>query len=195
MIQRGTLLSRAAALGLLLLAAVLIWMALIEPLLTAVTGSSSEEQEKSLQLLARYESAISQKAALDAQLKALGDAADDHTGLVLGPTSAVAAASLQGELRTLIESVSGEIRSAQILPAEKIDDFEKIAIQYELSLPQSSLQRLLQSLETHRTVLIVDAVRVRVPETLRSIDAGGPDARISGQWVIAGFRRADTNAR
>lgn len=195
MTQGRAMLNRAAAMALLAVAGLAIWLLLAQPLLSALTGHSGEEQEKSLQLLARYDAVIAQKAALEAHLKSLGSAADDQTGLVVGQTAAVAAASLQGELRTLIEAAGGEIRSVQVLPVEKIEDFEKIAVQYELNLPPGSLQRLLQALESHRTVLTLDALRVRVSETLRTTDDSSLEARIAGQWVIAGFRRTDANAR
>lgn len=187
--------SRISALGILSFVLVVIWFGLAEPLISAFVGSVNEEREKSLNLLARYEAVIAQKGSLDTQLKILGTTSEDQSGLIAGNTPAVAAAALQGELKALIETFGGEIRSAQIMPPEKIEDFEKIAIQYELSLPPASLQRLLHGLETHRTVLVLDSLRLRVPESMRATDASGAETRITGQWTIAGFRRVEPNAR
>lgn len=187
--------SRVSALGILSIVLVVIWFGLAAPLLSAFVGSVDDEREKSLNLLARYDAVIAQKGSLDTQLKVLGTTSEDQSGLIAGNTPAVAAAALQGELKALIETFGGEIRSAQIMPPEKVEDFEKIAIQYELSLPPASLQRLLHGLETHRTVLVLDSLRLRVPETMRATDASGVEARISSQWTIAGFRRVELNAR
>jgi hypothetical protein len=195
MMRRNSLLSRVCALALLVSALTVLWFGMVAPLWSALAGTTDSEREKSLNLLARYEEIIAQKGSLEIRLKTLGTAGDDQNGLIAGPTSAVAAASLQGELRSIIEGVGGEIRSAQILPAEKIEDFEKIAIQYELNIPSAALQRLLQGLETHRIVLVLDVLRLRVPETVRSADPAAAEAKINGQWTIAGFRRIESNAR
>jgi hypothetical protein len=193
MIPHGSLVSRGAALGLLTLVLALVWLAIAEPLVGTLTGTATDEREKAITLLARYEAVIAERPALQERLKTLQTTSDNSTGLAAGPTPAVAAASLQGELKNLIEAVGGEIRSVQILPVEKVEEFEKLSLQYELNVPQQSMQRLLSALKAHRTILIIESLRLRVPESVRVSDAA--DTKISGQWIIASFRRASSDAR
>lgn len=192
MMRQNKFTGRVAALAILATVIGAGWLLVGQPLIGALTGGN-DQRAQAMQLLARYDALIAQSEMIGRQRQELGATATQQTGLISGPTAAVAAATLQGELKALIEGLGGEIRSAQVLPPETVEGFERIAIQYELNLPISALQRLLQALEGHRTVLLVDSLRLRVPETIRTPQPNAQPPKINGQWVIAAFRQ-DANA-
>ncbi|HTO85829.1 MAG TPA: type II secretion system protein GspM [Methylomirabilota bacterium] len=157
-------LSRLAAL--LLLAAVIaaLDVFVVEPL-TAAYARTDQAIEEARELLARYDR--------------LGAARDD----LAGGTDALAAAQLQGRLKTLVESSGGTIGSMQTLPTVSEQDLKRVAIRLEMSAPLLPLLRVLQGLETGVPLLFVDNMDVQS----RLIQLGGTDDAQQEPVLAVGF--------
>ncbi len=181
---------RALALAILLLLLGIVWRGILAPLLDWA-GEEQDAAEQSLKLIAGFEHAAAARPALEDQLRALHAREASLTGFVGGASTALAAAQLQVEIRKIIESNGGEIKSVQNLPAAKKEDFEKIDIRYDIQAPMSALGAMLYQIETHNPALFVEAVGIGAPDTWRPDGHAAGEPKLLIHWSIHGYRRAE----
>lgn len=146
-----------------------------------------EDIAKANEDFATYRAQIAARPRLQAELAALDRQETQAAALLHGSSAAVAAASMQSLVKRLIESHSGQMRSAQMLSASASGGLEKIQVQYELSLPLGSLGPATFELESGRPFLFLDDVDVR-PETYAGGTTGAP-GNLHVQWTMHGYRR------
>lgn len=139
--------------------------------------------------LATYRGQIAARPQLQAELAAMDRQEAQAAALLDGSNTAVAAANMQSLVKRLIESHSGQLRSAQMLSATKHGGLEKIQVQYELSLPLGSFGPATFELETGRPFLFLDTVDVR-PESYTGGTTGAP-GNLHVQWLMHGYRRTE----
>jgi len=184
--SRHRLQSRTLALGILLVLIASVGLGIVLPLLNSVQGDD-EDLDRSLHLLAGYQRVATRRPALEQRLVVLQQEMTALPGLWPGATPALAAAGLQGEMKRLIESAGGQIRSAQEVPAAPEGGFERIGLRYELTLPMAALPGLLQALDAHTPYLFLDKVDLHAPE--------GPATAaplLSIRWEVSGYRTGKT---
>lgn len=174
--------------------ALLILAGLVALLLFAVAlpvGEVFAEQGDALEQdrldLAVYRAQIAARPRLEAELKTLRGQAAPTDALLGGDNEALAEASLQGLVKDLVERHGGQVRSAQALPASVSDGLQKIAVEYEVSLPAAALKSVTADLESRTPYLFLDAIEVR-PEIV-SGDATSAPANLHVQWTVHAYRR------
>ncbi len=148
-----------------------------------------EDAAQASEDLAAYRGQIAARPRLQAELAAMNRQESQAVALLQGANTAVAAANMQSLVKRLIESHSGQLRSAQMMSATKHAGLEKIQVQYELSLPLGSLGRATFELETGRPFLFLDTVDVR-PEMYADGSTGAP-GNLHVQWLMHGYRRTE----
>src|SRR5262245_52176230 len=114
-----------------------------------VAISQNDAIEQTVERLAAYEATISTQSEFEAQLKSVQQQSASLAGLVTGGSAALAAASIQNDVRTIASQVGGEVRKAQNLPTITANSFEKVEIAYEVSLPLNRLKDFLYQIESH----------------------------------------------
>ena len=180
---------RLLALGVLAAAVLLLWAAFLHPLSTLIDGGD-DDLARSLKLIAAYERSAAARPLLEARIQALHQREASLAGLLDGATTAVAAANLQGEVKKIIESHHGAIRSAQNLPAAAPgENFERIEIRDDLAAPMSDLGPLLHAIETHQPYLFVDTLVINAPDSAKP-EAAAADPKLVIGLGVAGYRRA-----
>ena len=181
--------SRGWAMAILIGIVLVLVMAVAVP----VAGSFAEQNdeiEQSKTLLADYRAEIAARPALEARLAALGRREATTGGLLRGDSTALAAADMQTLVTTLVHQHGGQVRSVQNFPAAPAGGLEKIAVQYELSLPLASLQNVVYRLETGQPFLFLDRVDIH-PEEAGTLDGAAPrDLHV--ELLIRGYRWAGT---
>lgn len=186
---RENLQSRILALAILAGAVAAVWLVVVMPV-TRLFAAQREEIAQSAQLLGAYQGEIANRAAIEARYAAI-DATQASLGvLVRGENAQLAAANMQGLVKTLVEREAGQMRSAQNLASSRKNGFEKVSVQYDMSLPLSRLKDAAYRLETGTPYLFLDDVDIRMPESWQSEGAANDPPPLEVQWTVSGYRWA-----
>lgn len=182
MMATGTMRSRAMALGLLLLALLLVWFGAAVPYLSAL--SRSEQQLTATMTQLRNYRRVGAQVTTDqareqARLAPL---------FLPGGTPAAAAAQLQQRTGALIADSGAILLSFELLPGPGAegDPLETITGRIRVTANTPSLRALLHALETERPLLVLDNIFVRGRSSQDTVPGGHLDV----QMDVSGYRQA-----
>jgi general secretion pathway protein M len=178
--------TRAAALCALAVGLALIALLVVTPVVAAFSAQDDEIQD-SLHQLGVYRAEIASKPALEAALKDLNRKGASVPGVVEGDSIALAQAALQSQIKSLVETSGGTLRSVQMLPVAQKGGFDVIAVQCDLSVPQARLKDLAYAVASHAPYLFVDEASISAPPA----DLDSPqlhDTALDIRWTIHGYR-------
>lgn len=152
------------AVGLLVAALLVLWSALITPL---VDGYASDRAtvERLERTVGRMHDERRTVAGLDAQLADLKQHRGDAEQLLPGSNESIVAAQLQARLRMLIDRAHGELRSAQIMPTTTVGHFRKVTVRGDVTLDLAGVQQVLYDLEAATPYLFVDSLDIKTRES------------------------------
>lgn len=174
---------RATALGLGLVALLLLWFGLASPLLDwhAARAEALGRQQLLLTRMEALAESLPEWRRTAEQTAARGPA---RATLLEGTTDALAAASLQGQMQQLANRAGVSVRSLEILPAEARGAYRRIAIRVSADGQWPALLALLRAIQEATPRMLVDGLALR-----------GPDMRVrtetpplSAGFVVIGFR-------
>jgi hypothetical protein len=180
--DRDALLRRCLAVG-LLLALLLVPAFLILSPLTASWQERGERIDSARHLLAAYRTQAAERPGLEARLKDLKQQDSAITGLLTGASDDLAEATLQADIRHMVEEVGGEIHSAQPVKSANEAGFERVEARFDLTVKQPALPGLLTRIETHQPLLFADRVQIETS------DLTGKNQTLSVKLSIYGYRR------
>ena len=102
----------------------------------------------------------------------------------------LAAAGIQQHAIALIEAEGAAIDSAEILPSEETEFFQKVSVRLTLSADVVKLQRIIHALESAEPWLFIDDldVRLRRPGEVRASRIAKDDLLL--RFVVFGFLEA-----
>lgn len=178
---------RLLALGILGLVLAAGWLVVVQPVIDAFLAQR-DDIEQSQRMLAAYEARIAMKPLVQARLDALKRNESSSTGLIGGASAELAAANIQSLVKTLIESASGQVRSAQNLPPVSGDGFERIQIQYDVSVPMTKLKDMAYRIETATPYLFLDGIDLRAPESWDTSGVQADPPNVDIRWTVSGYR-------
>src|SRR5579864_2416257 len=150
---------RFLAVGLLLIAAALLWKALVAPLLKANHDATSTI-ERLQPLLERSRAAVRNIGRLEAAVRQLEERRRSTGGFLQGNES-IAAAQLQSRLKRAVEAVGGGLSSMQVLPPREETRFRRVTVRGQATLDLAGLQKVVYDLEASVPFLFVDDIEVR----------------------------------
>jgi len=169
----GTLVAVIAVLGVL-------------PLLESWQGTT-DSIDRSSRLLAGYQHVIDQGQTTNARLDELRQQDGSSAGLIDGATSALAVASLQSDVKQVIESHGGKIQSMQPGTVSQSKGFERLEVKVDLSVAGDAFADLVTALDSHRPALLIDPIELHAPE-------GGPQPdRLTIRMTVSAYRRLATS--
>jgi general secretion pathway protein M len=172
-------------------ALVLAWIVVLGPLANILFGES-EDVQHSLALLGRYEALAEARPQVQAELQAMQQRNATMSGLVEGNSAALAAAQVQSDVKAIVERNGGAVLSSQNMPSSLSDNFEKIEIQYDLTVPPGGLKNVIYQIETHSPYLFLDSVNMRMPENWGLQDPGAAVPAMEVQFLVRGYRWVGT---
>jgi Type II secretion system (T2SS), protein M subtype b len=178
--------TRTAALGALAVALALIALLVVAPIAAAFSAQDDETND-ALHQLGVYRAEIASKPALEAELNDLNRKGASVPGVVEGDSVALAQAALQSQIKSVVESNGGSLRSTQNLPVTSQAGFEVIAMQCDLSVPQARLKDLAYAIGAHAPYLFIDEASITAPPA----DLDTPqvhDVMLDIRWTIHGYR-------
>ena len=184
-------LRRFLAIALLFAAASLFWSVLISPVL----DDYSEAQSTIERLAAALEKSRASErdvAGLEAELARLKERQKSVGGVLQDGNESIAAAQLQNRLKTVVDSVKGDLRSTQVLPSREEGNFRRITVRGQISLDLAALQRVVYELEAASPYLFLDNVEIRTRSALRRRDRVKDDPLLDVRLDLSGYMRRAT---
>jgi general secretion pathway protein M len=179
---------RLAAVALLVIALLLVWVAIMTPLLDAYKAAL-DTIERLTPVLDHRRLAARDISVLTAELKQLKDRGRSANGLLDGTNESIAAAHLQEQLKGVVDHVNGDLKSTQILPMRDDGGFRRVTVRAGLSVNIAGLQRVLYELEASTPYLFLDNI-----EIVRRNDARGKtetpgDPALEVRFDLIGYMR------
>lgn len=177
---------RIAAVGLLLAVILLLWRALVAPLLASY-ANNLDTIARLQQSLVRAGNQQQTIAALDRELTRLKQNPETAAGLLSGTNPSIVAAQLQERLRVLVDRSHGELRRAQVLPATDVGNFRRVAVRADVVLSLAGLQQVIYDLEAAVPYLFLDNLDVKHHQSEQ--DSEHPDQRLDVNLDLSGYMR------
>jgi hypothetical protein len=162
------MLSRLAALALLLLVAAILVGGLIAPL-AAHVSALREEIGRQRELLARFEIYAANENAAEAEA-ARSEAAKASGIFLAGETDALRTANLQAQIRGIAETRGVRLASARGEPPQDRDGLRLTSVQAEFDADLRQLQAILIAVEASRPHLFLQSIQVAPAGGYRSQD-------------------------
>ncbi|GAB6066756.1 type II secretion system protein GspM [Methylothermus subterraneus] len=151
---------RLLALALLLLPALLVYLAVVAPYLSWLRSNQERIADLKFQL-----GRLSRIAAEEPSLRARLEAARSHQSAdryyLSGETPALASAELQKHLSAIIRTAGGELTSTQVLPHRQEERFTRIAVLVRFTAGTPSLREVLYQIESSRPLLKIESLTIR----------------------------------
>ena len=178
--------TRGAALAALGLGAVLFAVLVVTPIAAAFSAQDDDIRD-SLRQLGFYRAEIAAKPQLEAELKTLNAEGASVPGVIDAPSTAIAQAKLQGEIKAIVEANGGSVRSMQVMASASQSGFEIVAVQSDLSIPEARLKDLAYAVAAHAPYLFVDEASVSAPPR-EPDDPANRQTMLDIRWTVHGYR-------
>jgi general secretion pathway protein M len=177
---------RILALGLVVLAAIIVWLGVAAPLMDLYDDQAAK--------LTQRTALADRMARLAAELPALKTAAaavpaNNGAAAFEGATDALAGATLQSQLQSLSSAAGAQLSSMESLTAEPAGPYRRIGVKLSISAPLPVLAQLLAQIEQARPPMLVDDLQVHgSPIQLPGINSSALDIG----FTVYGFRGGST---
>jgi len=184
--------SRIAAVLILLGGIGLLYLALVQPLLDDYLGTR-EAIADARAALARYRGVAADLPQRQKELARLRQRQATSEGFLQGPNDALVAAQIQNRIKALVEASHGELKSTQVLPAQDEGKYRRLAIRAQMTLDIGAAQRVLYGVETASPFLFLDNVDMRAHVIDRRRERGGnppSDNQLDVRIDVFGYMRA-----
>jgi hypothetical protein len=181
-----SLLGRRAALTALAAACLIAIFGIGLVFLLLVAGARSEAQDN-LADLGRFRAEVASRPLVEHALAIVRSQASSHPAFLHGDSDALVQASLQSDVKAMVEAAGGEVRSAFVLPPTPDHGLDLVSVQYDLMLPVTRLHDLAYAIETHTPYLFVTAAELSAPQNWPT-DPKAPEPELELRWTIAAYR-------
>ena len=172
---------RILALGLLVLAIVVLWIGLVSPLL----GWYGARAQRLADARSRYARETALIATLPQLRAAAAQAARTPTrSLLEGDSDATAGAALQEQVQGMATTAGVSLTSIETLPAEQLGQYRRIGVRVEANAPLPVVVKLLNLVETAEPRMKVDDMRLTATPVL----AKNASLPLDSAFTVYGFR-------
>jgi hypothetical protein len=176
---------RIAAVGILLAAVLLIWFAVLGPLVS-LWGRRSDQADRAADMIVRLGRSAAEGPAIQQQLARLGQNQHDRNAIILAPNANVGGAMLQSEIKRIAESDGLAVRTIQQLPPVAEGALNRIGVRVDLEADTAKLGHLLAHLEGHTPIYLVQSLSIHGQEQQASANSARP-VNITVQMEITGL--------
>lgn len=171
--------------GITLIGVVLLWFALVSPLLGWYADRAEFLRQR--QVLASRMEAVAATAP-ELMRQAQDSAAEPQAAVLEGATEGIAAATLQQRLQEMAERAGVRISSAEALPAEPVGAFRRIRLRLSVTGPWLPLVRLLSAIGQASPPMLVDDLQLNSSVSL----ATGSARPLNAGFTVIAFNPAGT---
>jgi len=177
---------RALALALTALVLAALWLGVGQPLVQAYANGADELERRSL-LASRMAGVAGSLADMQHELAARRTADRMPANATLeGKSDALAGAKLQSLVESMSNSAGGHLSSIDVLPAQQVGAYRRIALKLTVDAHWTVLMRLLQAIERASPSMFIDDLQIRAGPT--AAKAGEPPLYIT--FTVQAFRAA-----
>jgi type II secretory pathway component PulM len=161
------------ALGILLLAIVVLWFAIINPLVGGFIARAGERSD----LLAAYQRNERVLAGISTwRAKADEQRATEAQYAIVAPTKVLATENLKQRLNRMVTGVGGNVQSTSELPAQAPEGWVRVRLDAQLTMSQ--LYKSLNRLENEAPYVVVGYVSVVADRAFQTGHLATMDVRI-----------------
>ncbi len=185
--------NRPLALGLLIIAVILVYMGGVHWFVVRHAELASEG-ERLTQQAARFRTAIARESDLRDRLAELSEQRAGNTLFLPEPGFNAAAASLTRQLREIVESEALQadfctVQATQNIPDQEPERFEQVTVNVRMQCPLDDMSRVLYALEDSEPLIFVDnlIVRQRIPADRAGRRGAGSYGRVEVSFNMYGF--------
>ncbi len=151
---------RVAAIALLLVSLAAIHFLALAPLLDGYRRDA-EAIVETRGLLARFDRQAAARPSLEERLESLRTLVAQRGHYLEDGTYAVAAASLQNNVKAIVEGQGGELQSIQTMPSPANDESRKVAIRVQSMMSVEPLLHTIHQLESGAPYLFIDNLEIQ----------------------------------
>lgn len=151
---------RVAAVALLLVSLAALHFLGLAPVLDSYRRDADAIVE-TRELLARFERQAAARSSLEERLESLRDLVAEQGQYLQDATYAVAAASLQDNVKAIVEGQGGEVQSIQTMPAAANDEARRVAIRIQSIMSIEPLLHTVHQLESGAPYLFIDNLEIQ----------------------------------
>ncbi|HLZ67815.1 MAG TPA: type II secretion system protein GspM [Aliidongia sp.] len=173
---------RILAIGLVLLAAILVWLVVAAPLMDLYESEGAKLAQR-MALADRMAGLAAELPAL--QTRAATVPANNGDATFEGATDALAGATLQSQLQSLANSTGATLSSMETLTAEQSGPYRRIGVKLSINAPMPVLAQLIAQVEQAHPPMLIDDLQIHgSPIVLPGAAASALDAG----FTVYGFR-------
>lgn len=183
---------RLRALGLFILPLLTV-MALIAFPVVRIFAEQGERLHTAEARLSAFEKRRAEIPHLEARVAAMEGQPAASQGLFADNSASLVSASIQGRVRPMLMSHGAEPRSIQNLPPVREERFERVPVQYVLSLPPAALRDFLYDLETSFPYLFIEELSIRAAEQRAASPSERGSPPLDIRMTISGYRWTGDN--
>lgn len=177
--------SRAVALLLLVSVVAALYLWAVEPLVAAYSRTD-EAIAEARGMLERFDRLGAARTKLTQQAATLDTQTTTTLYYLAAGTDAMAAAALQGHVKSLIESSGGRVSSMQTLPTQQEQKLQRVALRLQMTATMPSLFHVLHALETGMPLLFLDNLDIQ--DRLRqSADGQDQEPELTVGFEVYGY--------
>jgi general secretion pathway protein M len=147
------------AVGVMLAAIMLLWLAIISPLI-GFYSSRAERLTEQQAVVRRMEQLVTSRQSLTERAAELGDVAPTKGALLDGSSIPVATAALQGLVQETAMSAGASLTSVESLPGETGTGYRRVGVKLALSASWPVLIHFLQALQESDTPMAIDDLQI-----------------------------------
>ncbi|HYH20192.1 MAG TPA: type II secretion system protein GspM [Azospirillum sp.] len=183
---------RLLAVGCLVVAVGVVWLALVAPILDAM-ADQAERLEAARALGAQYRAVAAERPVLERRRQELDAAARGRSSYLTAVSDGAAGAALQKLVKGAVERAGGTVQSTQPQPVRSEDGFRRIGVRLQLTATIEALRQALHAIEGHEPFLFVDGIEVRARQAQRSSGAKiAEDRTLEVRMDVYGLARPAT---
>ncbi len=177
--------SKAAALGLLVLAFALAISAVALPLWLLNQRYDAAVDDAATRL-ERYSRIVGMRDGLQKKAGEVAGLEANHHFLK-SASPALAAAELQEQATMILDRNGGKLNSIQILPHKDDGAYRQVSVNLQLTAPLSAVKAILYALESARPYLFVENFAIRAPYNPATRNDSGNEPDLIVQFDLMGY--------
>jgi general secretion pathway protein M len=147
------------AVGVTLAAIMLLWLAIISPLI-GFYSSRAERLTEQQAVVRRMEQLVTSRQSLTERAAELGDVTPTKGALLDGSSIPVATAALQGLVQETAMTAGASLTSVESLPGETGTGYRRVGVKLALSASWPVLIHFLQALQESDTPMAIDDLQI-----------------------------------
>lgn len=113
----------------------------------------------------------------------------NHPYLFTADSTVLAGARMERDIKAIVSRGGGDVRTEQLLPANRSGDLEIVSSRYDLVVPVNKLQDVVYGIESHIPLLKIDNAEITAPEYQLSGSTNNP-TKLDVRLTIHGYRWA-----